>query len=273
MLPYFKKYTIAVCVMAIALPIIASTLWPLVTGQMMASTLAGLLLMFALFFVGMMIGFAIFNRKAEADTAHLLSLYNDDCDPQALIDKGASLADAITFPCNESGAWFMSYYAQALLDKGDVERATEISKGIRQSMIVAKKDSMKCMILVNLIPLEEKLSSNEDVLKLIDEGLGYCKDDPSPNMAVRRQYLDNQKKVIDSRIANDPEARAKIDESVVDAKDNPMRVRVEFAYDAAIAYYHAGDASKEKASLDFVVSNGGQLALVSQARKRLSALS
>ncbi len=272
MLPYFKKYTIAVCVIAVALPVIVSTIWPLFTGQMMASSLAGLLLMFALFFVGMMIGFSIFNRKAESATARLLALYNDECYPQALIDEGQSLADAITFPCNESGAWFMSYYAQALLESGDVERASGIAKGIRQSIIVSKKDATKCMILVNLIPLEEKLSSNDDVMSLIDEGLGYCKDSVLPNMAVRRQYLENQKKVIESRLADDPATRAEIDKSVVDATDNPMRVRVEFAYDAAIAYFCAHDTEQERTSLEFVAKHGNHLALVSQAKKRLDEM-
>lgn len=272
MLPYFKKYTIAVCVIAVALPVIVSTPWPLFTGEMMASTLPGLLLMFALFFVGMMLGFSIFNRKADSKAQDLLHLYNDKCDPEALIDQGKTLADAISFPCNESGAWFMSYYAQALLDKGKVDRATEIAKGIRQSVLAAKKPASKCMILVNLIPLEEKFGSDEDVLKLIDEGLGYCNESTGIGMEVRRQYLENQKKVVDSRVSGDQSSRASIDESVVKAVDNPMRVRVEFSYDAAIAYFHAGDKPAERKALDFVVQNGGQLALVTQAKSRLAAI-
>lgn len=273
MLPYYKKYTIIVCVIAVALPVIISTLWPVFTGEMMASSIPGLLLMFALFFVGMMIGFSIFNRKADSDTEKLLELYNVECDPKALIDKGASLAEAISFPCNESGAWFMSYYAQALLDDGQTDRASDIAKGIKQSMLAAKKPEAKCMILVNLVPLAEKLDSEAEALSLIEEGLGYCKDSVSPSMVVRRQYLENQKKVTESRQGDDFSERAKIDESVVNATDNPMRVRVEFSYDAAIAYFRAGDKAAERNALEFVVQNGGQLALVDKARSRLAAIS
>lgn len=272
MLPYYKKYTIFVSVFAVALPIIVSTLWPLFTGEMMASTLGGLILMFVLFFVGMMLGFSIFSKRADAETEHLLTLYNNDCDPQALLDQGSKLAEGITFPCNESGAWFMSYYAQALLDEGDAGRASEIAKGIRQSILAAKKPEVKCMILVNLIPLEEKLGSDDEVMELIDEGLGYCKTSNNPAMLIRRQYLENQKKVVDSRMSDDYANRARIDESVVKATDNPMRIRVEFAYDAAIAYFKANDVPEERTALDFVIKNGNKLALVPQAQKRLSAL-
>ena len=272
MLPYFKRYTIYVCIIAVALPVIVSTIYPMFTGQIMAASLSGMLIEIGLLFLGMIVGFNIFERKAEAKTSELLSYYNDDCDPERLVQEGAKLAHDISFPCNESGAWYLSTYAQALLDTGNVDEANAIYAGLEQSMDHAKKVEAKTGILVNLVPLAEKMRSVDDALGLITRGLELLKDQTSPASTERRNYLNSQKSILDARKANDADDIVKLDEAVKTNPTYPMRLRVEFAWNEGSTYYRLGDASKEAECLRFVVEHGGTLKLVDQAKARLSKI-
>lgn len=272
MLPYFKRYTIYVCIIAVALPVIASTVYPLFTGQIMAASLAGMLAEIGLLFLGMVIGFGIFERRAEARTNQLLSYYDDDCDPKRLVDEGASLAEAIGFPCNESGAWYLSAYAQALLDAGQVERAEHIQEGLEASIEAAKKPEAKAGILVNLVPLVEKTGSEEEALFLITWGLELLRDKTSPAAAERRSYLNSQKAILDARRSGNAADAIRLDEAIKTNPSYPMRIRVEYAWSEAGACFRIGDVAAERANLRFVVENGGSLRLVDQARVRLDAV-
>lgn len=272
MLPYFKKYTIYVCIIAVALPVVVSTIYPMFTGQIMAASLSGMLIEIGLLFLGMIVGFNIFERRAEARTNELLSYYNDDCDPERLVQEGAKLAHDIPFPCNESGAWYLSTYAQALLDTGNVEGADVIYGGLEQSIAHAKKPEAKAGILVNVVPLAEKMRSMDDTLALIVQGLDLLRDQTSPAATERRQYLNSQKAIFDARKANDVADIIKLDEAVKTNPSYPMRLRVEFAWNEGSAYFHQGDRAKEIECLRFVVQNGGALKLVSQANARLEKL-
>ncbi len=272
MLIYFKKYVIAVCAIAIALPIIASTLWPLFTGQLMGASIAGLVFEFALFAVGFLVGYQIFERRAQRVVDGYLYLYNVDCNPQALISHGGQLASDIPFPCNASGAWFMDYFGQACLDVGDAERARAIEAGLRQSVAAAKKPDQKAEIILYLIPLVEKLGTLDEVKSLIDEAMGLVGAGGSPEDAQRRTYLENLLKLVDARRSGAYEELVKLDDSVVRAGANPLRIRVEHAWDAASACFKLGDEAGERTNLQFVVDHGGSLALVAQAKERLARL-
>ncbi|WP_165060282.1 MULTISPECIES: hypothetical protein [unclassified Adlercreutzia] len=272
MLPYFKKYSIIACVIGIAPSILVTTVYPLFTGTIMAASVGGLLLLFVIFFASLTLGVNMMERKAEKDTTDMLSLYNDKCDPQALIDKGKTVAANITFPCKDTGAWFMSYYAQAMLDVGNKDDALNVERGLRSSMQAAKKPQAKVGILVNLIPLVDKTGGTEQAMQLIQEGLQISEGDPSPIAATRRAYLTSQDKIMKVRASGDALEAVKMDESIIGSTEYPMRIRVEAAWAQARAYFRLADAAGERTALDFVIKHGNKLALVSQAQQRLSAL-
>ena len=272
MLIYFKRYVIAVCAIAIALPVIASTLWPLLTGQIMGASLGGLILEFALFAVGFVVGYQIFERRAQRVVDGYLYLYNVDCNPQALISHGGQLASDIPFPCNASGAWFIGYFGQACLDVGDAERARAIEAGLRQSVDAAKKSDQKAEIILYLIPLVEKLGTLDEVRSLIDEARSLVGTDSGPESTQRRTYLDNLLKLVDARRSGSYEELVKLDDSVVRATANPMRLRVEHAWDAASACFKLGDEAGGGSKPPFVGGPGGGFAPGSPAKEGLWGL-
>lgn len=271
MLPYFKRYSIYVCVIAVALPVAASTAWPLLTGQMMASQIGGLVGMLVLFAAGLFIGYAVFGRRADALTESYLAKYNDDCDPQALIDEGASLAKAIRTPCDQSGSWFLGYYAQALLEVGRADEAKAVRSGLRESVDAAKTPAAKLGILVNLLPLEEKVEGDAAAAALAEEGAALCEQmgDAAGQLG---EFVDGQRKVIEAKLSDDPEKLASLAEAVRESDRYPARIRVEYAWQEASARYRLGDSEGERLCLRFVEENGGSLALARKARERLAAV-
>lgn len=273
MLPYFKNYSIAVCVIAVAFPLIASTIYPLFTGHIMASSFYGFITLFVLFFLGLFIGFGIFETLAERKTESYLNAYNIDCDPEALVKEGAKLASDIPMPCNKNGSWFLGYYAQALLDTGNVEGAKKLREELTKSMDAMKSPAAKLGILVNILPLEEKIASEEDALKMVQEGFDLLEKVPSGRLVPIRDFLSSQKKIFQVRSSDDQSARAQLDDSILANQNYPMRIRVEAAWDAASAYRRLDDMSAEKDRLDFVVKHGNKLLLAQRARQVLHDVS
>lgn len=272
MLPCFKKHVMAVCAIAILLPVIASTLWPLLTGQMMAASLGGLLLQFALFFGGLAVGYRIFERRSERMADGFVRLYDQDCDPEAFLAKGSAVAQAITFPCNDQCAWYMGCYAQACLDAGRRSEAERIYAGLQESVRALKQPIRRCGVIVALIPLVEKMGTLSEAQDMVEEGLRLISQDGSADASVMRQYLQSQAKVVQARRSGDLAALVKLDEGVVGSPSYPMRSRVEFAWDAASACFRLDRPEDERRYLRFIVDHGGSLALVPLAEKRLAAL-
>lgn len=272
MLQYFKRYNIYVAIVAVVLPMVASTVWPLATGQMMASSIGGLVGLFVLFAIGLFVGYAIFGRRADAETEKYLASYNDDCDPQALVESGAKLAAAIPTPCDQSGSWFLGYYAQALLDLGRTDQAMAILAGLKASMQAAKTPSGKVGILVNVLPLAEKAEGPKVALELADEGVELCRQAGDAGAAQMRDYLESQQKVLRAELSDDPADIAKLAGGIAGSDRYPMRIRVEYAWREASAQYKLDDLAEEKRSLEFVAKNGGKLALAQKAAERLAKL-
>ncbi|WP_251212270.1 hypothetical protein [Adlercreutzia murintestinalis] len=272
MLPYFKKYSIIACIIGVLPSVVVSTVYPMVTGSIMASTLGGLAVLLALFMVSMVLGFNIMERVAETRTNGLLALYNDACDPEALIAQGKEVAEAVSFPCRAAGAWYMAYYAQALLEEGKVDQARLIEQGLRQSIQAVKKPQQKAGILVNLIPLADKLDGTEEALALVGQGLALVSGDAGPVAVELRAFLESQEKIMRVRESGHAEDAARLDEAIRASDAYPMRIRVEAAWAEARAYYQLGDAAAERRSLAFVVDHGNRLALVAKAQQRLASV-
>ncbi len=273
MIAYFKKYTIFVCIIAVALPVVVSTVWPLMTGQMMASTLPGLVGMFVLFIFGLLVAYAIFEKKAEKTVDGYLAQYNDACDPEAFLDRATWLYEAMSFPCNQISSWFLGYYAQALLELGRVEEARAIGVGLRQSAYATRKPAAKAAILANLVPLAEKLDDAAVVEGIVSDGLEYCAQDGGSKTVELREFFANQQKVFAVRTTEDQAAIANMAETIRSNAAYPARIRVEYAWEEAGALYKTGDVSEERRCLAFVVEKGNKLALATRARERLASIS
>ena len=127
MLAYYKRYAIISCVVAVAVPLAVSTAYAAVTGKIMAASLDGLIVLLLLLFGTMVLMQGVFARRVDGRTAQLLALYNDDCDPEAFVEQGRAVADAITEPYDVTGSWFMTYYGQALLDAGKADQARKVA--------------------------------------------------------------------------------------------------------------------------------------------------
>ena len=272
MFTYFKGYTVGICAIAIALPVVTSTLWPMFTGQMMAASLGGTILMFALFIVGMFFGWLIFSRLADSKVQRMINAYNNDCDPDTLIREGSNIAIQVVYPCNQAASWFMGYYGQALLDSGNAQLAKNILGGLRLSIDAAKTPQEKVGILVNYLPLDEKMSGLQDALSVIDEGLGYCKEAKSSQVASFSDFLRSQKRIMQDLVSDDKQNAVDMCEKIRSDSSYPTRLRVEYAWIEASKLYGSGDKKEEANCLDFIVKNGNKLALVEKAKARLSDL-
>lgn len=272
MLAYYKKYAILTCVVAVAVPVAASTIYAAVTGRIMAASLDGLIILLLLLFGTMMLMQVLLSRRINEQTTGLLDLYNEQCDPEAFVAQGAKLAENITVPFNVDGSWFLTYYGQALLDAGKADQARQVLDSMAQSANRARKVVTKAGILLNEAPLATKLDGPEAALKLVDEayqllgGDGANPDDP------RTIFLQGQRKLLGAEVAGDDAelrqfyAKAQQDASV------PERLRVESAWKLARLSYRTGDAATERAMLQYVVDHGNKLALVPPARKQLQEL-
>lgn len=272
MLIYFKKYIALIAAIGIVVPGIVSIVYSALTNTMLESEIWGIAVLVGLFAASVLISFNLLERRAEKQVEKLISLYNADCDPEAMVSKGAKLAKALTFPITEEGAWFMGYYAQALLDMGDREGAARIEQGLRQSVIAAKAPLAKVRILVNLVQLAEKLGTLQDSLDLIDEGLEIIAGNDDPAAVQRQNFLLSQKKIIEARMSRDANVLIGIDDAIKSNSFYPMRVRVEYAFNGAQVASKMGNTLMEQMNLEFVVNNGNKLALVPRAQAALAQL-
>lgn len=272
MLAYYKRYAIISCVVAVAVPLAVSTAYAAVTGKIMAASLDGLIVLLLLLFGTMVLMQGVFARRVDGRTAQLLALYNDDCDPEAFVEQGRAVADAITEPYDVTGSWFMTYYGQALLDAGKADQARKVAEALRESVAAARKPQAKVGIIANAVPLVAKVDGPKAALDLVGEGLelaGGQDADPADSRVV---FLRGQQRLRQAEAAgDDAELRSFYEKSVVDAAV-PERLRVESAWKLARLAFRSGDAATERRMLRYVVGHGGKLALVAPARKQLDAL-
>ena len=272
MFAYYKRYAIISCVVAVAVPLAVSTAYAAVTGKIMAASLDGLIVLLLLLFGTMVLMQGVFARRVDGRTAQLLALYNDDCDPEAFVEQGRAVADAITEPYDVTGSWFMTYYGQALLDAGKADQARKVAEALRESVAAARKPQAKVGIIANAVPLVAKVDGPKAALDLVGEGLelaGGQDADPADSRVV---FLRGQQRLRQAEAADDDaELRSFYEKSVADAAV-PERLRVESAWKLARLAFRSDDAATERRMLRYVVGHGGKLALVAPARKQLDAL-
>lgn len=274
MLPYFKKYVIWCCVIAVAVPVVTSTVYVVVTGEMIATTLPGLLFMLVLLFGSMMAAQSFFGRKADERTEAMLALYNEQCDPAAFAQQASDVVVNMREPYDVMASWFLTYYAQALLDEGKTDQAKAIEAAMLRSVDAAKNDFVRLGVMMNAVPLVTKTQGPRAALDLVERGLSLVPSlQQGPRTADPLTFLNDQKMLLEAAVAHDDAALRSLYARVHDDAGLPMRIRVESAWKEAQACHGLGDVLCERACLDFVAANGRDLALVAPARERLASLS
>ncbi len=273
MLNYFRSYEIVVCVVGVGIPFVVSTVWASVTGEIMAASITGLILLILLLLVSLFVMQFIMSKVADRKINKYISYYDNDCDPQKMLDESVKVREKLQAPFNTLVAWFASYCAQALLDVGHTQQAQIIAGDLRQSVDAQSKTTRKVDILVNLVPLLSKLEGAKSASECSQYALNMLDEINEPEKSSRRIYLQNQLKMAQERIDNDNNELIALYESTRDNNSLAMRIRVEYAWDEARIFYSEGSKDRELSCLHFVVDNGNKLALVGVARKRLAALS
>lgn len=268
------RYVVIASGLAIVVTAVVQTIYTAATGQAMSSTLPGLAVS-CLLFIGVMLAvYVYFGRKNNASVDALVSLYDDGCDPRALVDGSAGYVEKITVPYDAEASWFMSYYAQALLDLGEAKRAQQIEQNMYDSIRSATLVETQAKIIVNLVPLVVKVLGPADAVPVIQKGLdllesGQC----GADAAEFEAYLVNQLALARAAASQDDVLLERFYFSTRRNEALPLRIRVEQAWEEAKIHYRKGDAAKEAECLEFVVQNGNKLALVKPAADRLLAIS
>ncbi len=272
MLSYFEKYAIIACVVGVAVPLVVSTVYPMVTNEILAAHLWGMFLLIALLLVTLYVMSVAMSKLADKVAQGYIDHYDKECDPQRMLDESASLRAAMQPPYNPAGAWFSAYSAQALLDVGHADEAKRIEEGLRQSIAHEKKPSRKADIIVNLVPLAMKIDGPEAVRDDSALAISFLDAAGAPPQDPRRLYLQSQIAMAAGKLGGDEERLIDLYEKIIGTGHFEMRLRVESAWDEARIFYRRGEHERERACLEFVVKYGNKLALVGQAQARLATL-
>lgn len=268
------RYIVIASGLAIVVTAVVQTIYTAATGQAMSSTLPGLLVSCLLFIAVMLATYAYFGRKNNTNVDALVSLYDDGCDPRAFVDGSAGYVDKMTVPYDAETSWFMSYYAQALLDLGEAKQAQQIEQSMYDSIRSASLVETQAKIIVNLVPLVVKVLGPAEAVPVIQKGLdllegGQC----GADAAEFEAYLVNQLALARAAASRDDVLLERFYFSTRRNEALPLRIRVEQAWEEAKIHYRKGDVVKEAECLEFVVQNGNKLALVKPAADRLLAIS
>lgn len=272
MLQYVNNYHIKVmtysAVPALAFVVIASWL----TGRFVLSELWGMLVAVALVVAGTNIVGKRLMQKATDEGTRLVDLMADQCDPQALVDEGATIAGRMKAPLNEEAAWFASYYCLALDDIGRTEEAARYADMLRASMAAARRPEARAAICLHMEPAIRRLLGPETALAALNEAQKSLDAAGAPADDAHRRYIEWERSVLAAEADGDDEQLAELMRHVVETPSYQRRMRAEAAWERACALRRLGDADGEQESLRAAVREGNKLACASKARARLDEL-
>ena len=186
MLRYFKKYVWAAYALSVLIPAASLAAFSVVMGGNVVKTLPGLFSSLMLFFACLYVMPRLMGQLADRKAEQLVSLYNDGCDPDAFRAQAAAPARAIGEPYTEAGSWFLSFYALALADGGQVEEAARIGEGLSASAAQAEGEGERAALLVNMEPVVQRLLGERPALGAVEEAERLLEGDASAE-AVRRR--------------------------------------------------------------------------------------
>lgn len=272
MLPYIKNYRVKVFLYSVlpALAFVAAATF--LTGRLVLSEVWGMLTAVALVVLGTQLVGRHYIDKASDEANRLVGLFMDDCDPQALVDEGAEVAERMKPPYDEWAAWFASYYCLALADLGRTADAARYADALRASMAAAKKPAERAAICLHMEPPVRSLLGAEVALATLEEAQAALDAAGVPAQDSRRGYIDWERRVLEAqRDGRDAEA-ADLLAHVRQTSTYQARMRAQAAWEESQAARRLGDEGRERECLRFVVERGNRLACAGKARARLAEL-
>lgn len=265
-LTYFKRYEIAACAIAVAIPLVVVFIWSTIEGRAMGFTAAGAGVSVVLLLAGLFVFTRVFARAAQAKLEKLVSLYNDDCDVAAFLEGSSKIAESAEPPLGELPAWFLSFYACALINVDRKSEAAKFGLMIQDSVKDTPTDEAKIALYADLVPLVKSLFDNNRVIALIDEALSL------PNLGddiitqQRRAYLSWSREVAQAELAHDESKLIGLYRSIWDNHDQCTRLRVLYAAKEGELHAAAGNRDAAAGCMRFVADNGKDLPAAQTAR-------
>ena len=272
MIHYFRRDLIIAVVIGGCIPLVVMTAWSWVVGFNVSGTLYGLIAALLILFVSMYCCVRYATRRADAKAQAMVDVYDDQCDPNGFIEAATPIADGITPPVLEPGAWFLSLFGQASLDIGDQTRARTMLNIVETSAQAAKNDATRSAILTNAIPLSLKLRGPEATATLIDGALAMLESSHDAHAMLQKTYLASQRELCRDLIDRRDGALLARYRGIREDSRAVMRMRVEYAWDEARICYDQGLRDEELDCLRFIVDHGNRLAFVPAAQRRLAEL-
>ena len=271
MLQYFPKMKLIAFALGCGIPIAIALIYWLVFGGTIGVNLAGMVVL-ALLIFGPILTFNVFNRKADARFEGIMNLYNEQCNPQAFIDEAEPLVARFTEPYGPFEAWFLSFYALALLDVDRTEEAAIIGKKMQDFALNTQNPDEKLGLLVNILPLVLRLFGPQAGMNIISQAQALINENPTPNNANQANYLESQRQMVQAVIDNDAEYLLSRCKSIREdeAGVQQMRVRVLEAHKEAQIRELQGDFAGARECWEFVRQYGNCLPCVKEAEQRLA---
>ena len=266
MLTYFKRYEVLACVVSVAVPLVVVNAWSLVSGQAMGFTAAGAAVSVLLLFGGLFFFTRLFSGMAQSKAESLVSLYNDGCDAKAFVDDGKKIAASASAPLNELSAWYLSFYANALIDLRQREEAAEIGLLLQESVQDAPDDATRLALYADLVPLVGALFGPKKVSELANEALALRVDQADEVAAQRRSYLEWARAVADAQLGNDMDSLLANYRIIWGNAEQCMRLRVEYAAREGKLHEALGHAEAAHGCMRFAADNGRDLPAAIEAR-------
>lgn len=274
MIAFNGKYLVYASGIAMIVTAVVQTIYSVLTGLPMAATLPGLIISLLLFVGTTLVALAYYKRKSTVDVDQLIDVYNEACDPSAFVSQSQMYVNGMNPPYDNASSWFMSYYAQALLDLGRVSEAQKIEQDMYESIKESTGLEQQAKIIVNLVPLAQKLLGPADTVPIIQKGLELLQTgEAGKDAPAYEAYLQNQLVICTALAENDVEKLVRFYSSARNNETMPLRIRVEQAWEEAKIHYAQGDTQREIECLEFISTKGNKLAFVKQAHDRLVSLS
>ena len=266
MLTYFKRYEILACVAAVAVPLVVVNAWSLVTGQAMGFTAAGAAVSVVLLLGGLFVFTRLFAGMAQNKAEALVSLYNDGCDAKAFVEGGEKIAASASTPLNELSAWYLSFYANALIDLGKRNEAAKIGLMLQESVQDAPDDATRLALYADLVPLVGALFGPQKVSELANEALMLPADAADEVAAQRRSYLEWARAVANAKLTHGTDSLLANYRVIWNNPEQCMRLRVEYAHHEGKLHEALGNAEAARGCMRFAADNGKDLPAAQEAR-------
>lgn len=266
MLTYFKRYEIAACVVSVAIPLVVVNVWSLIAGEAMGFTAAGAVVSVVLLLGGLFVFTRVFANLAQSKAEKLVSLYNDGCDAVSFVEQGAKIAASASAPLNELSAWYLSFYAPALIDVGRRDEAAKLGLLLQESVADAPDDATRLALYADLVPLVSALFGPAKVSALADEGLRLSAAAADEVSAQRKSYLEWARAVADAKLSNNTDALLANYRIIWGNVDQCMRLRVEYAQAEGALREKLGHAEAARGCMRFAADNGKSLPAAIEAR-------